>query len=241
MVEERKWVGLVTGATSGIGRAVAIELASACNQLLLAGRSQDRLDNVREAASKDCGATLGLGVDLADSVQVTAFTKAVMARIDRLDVLIHGAGQMVSGLVKDARLEDFEEQFRINVLAPFAITKALLPLLESARGQVVFVNSSVVFYPGTATAPYAATKHALKGFADHLRQEVNQLGIRVLSVFPGRTATPLQEKVHAWEGKGYVPEKLLQPEDVASSIVHALTMPRTAEITDIMIRPAQKQ
>jgi NADP-dependent 3-hydroxy acid dehydrogenase YdfG len=84
---------------------------------------------------------------------------------------------------------------------------------------------------------YAATKHALKALADALRQEVNADGVRVISVYPGRTATPLQEVLHAQEGKPYFPERLLQPRDVAAAVLHALGMDRTAEVTDIRVRP----
>ena len=87
---------------------------------------------------------------------------------------------------------------------------------------------------------YAATKHALKGLADGLRQEVNAFGVRVISVFPGRTATPLQASLFELEGRQYVPKRLLQPEDVAAMVVQALALPPTAEVTDILIRPAIK-
>ena len=87
---------------------------------------------------------------------------------------------------------------------------------------------------------FSATQHALKAIADSLRQEVNADGIRVLSVFPGRTATPRQASLHEIEGKRYQPELLMQPEDVATVVVNALGLPRTAEVTDVSIRPMIK-
>ena len=87
---------------------------------------------------------------------------------------------------------------------------------------------------------YAATQHALRAIADSLRAEVNPQGVRVLSVFPGRTATPMQARLCELEGKAYSPERLIQPEDIASTVIHALTLPRTAEITEISIRPFVK-
>ncbi|MGC2391714.1 MAG: hypothetical protein WA621_20145, partial [Candidatus Acidiferrum sp.] len=83
-------------------------------------------------------------------------------------------------------------------------------------------------------------KHALKAIADALRAEVNELGVRVISVYPGRTATPQQEKIHELEGRSYHSDRLLQPEDVAQAVLNALAMPRTAEVTDIQIRPMRK-
>ncbi len=102
------------------------------------------------------------------------------------------------------------------------------------------MNSSVVNQPAPGTMTYDATKHALKGLADGLRQEVNAFGVRVISVFPGRTATPLQASLFELEGRQYVPNRLLQPEDVATMVVQALALPPTAEVTDILIRPAIK-
>jgi NADP-dependent 3-hydroxy acid dehydrogenase YdfG len=87
---------------------------------------------------------------------------------------------------------------------------------------------------------YAATKHALKAIADSLREEVNAEGLRVLSVYPGRTASPMQAAVHEMEGRAYHPERLMQPEDVAAVVINALSLPRSAEVTDIYIRPLLK-
>jgi NADP-dependent 3-hydroxy acid dehydrogenase YdfG len=116
-----------------------------------------------------------------------------------------------------------------------------LPSLVAARGQIVFINSSVgqsVKRP--EVAQYAATKHALRAIADSIREEVNPKGVRVLSLYLGRTATPMQEAVAREEGRNYNPESLLQPDDVAEVVVHTLTLPRTAEVTDISIRPMLK-
>jgi NADP-dependent 3-hydroxy acid dehydrogenase YdfG len=128
----------------------------------------------------------------------------------------------------------------VNVLAPFALTKHLLPDIRASKGQIVFVNSSVVNHPAPGTLQYAASKHALKGLADGLRQEINASGVRVISIYPGRTATPLQASLCEIEGRAYMPAELLQPEDFAAIVVRALALPETAEVTDIMIRPASK-
>ncbi len=141
---------------------------------------------------------------------------------------------------ENAPIENLDSQYRINVRAPYALTKALLPMLRARRGQVVFINSSRGVIAGAGVGQYAATKHALKAIADSLREEVNADGIRVLSVFLGRTATPMQATIHKLEGKVFQPEKLLQPEDVASVVINALSLPRTAEVTDINIRPLAK-
>ena len=130
--------------------------------------------------------------------------------------------------------------YRTNVRGPYLLTQELLPLLLERQGQVVFINSSAGLTARANIAQYAATKHALKALADGLRDEVNPRGVRVLSVFPGRTATPTQQKLCGEEGRPYRPARLLQPEDVAAVVVNALCLPRTAEVTEIKIRPMLK-
>jgi NADP-dependent 3-hydroxy acid dehydrogenase YdfG len=126
------------------------------------------------------------------------------------------------------------------VRAPYLLTQSLLPLLRSRRGQIVFINSSAGHVARGNVGQYAATKHALRALADSLREEVNADGIRVLSVYPGRTATPMQAKLHAVEQKEYRPDDLLQPQDVAAVVANALSLPRSAEVTDIHVRPLRK-
>jgi len=105
----------------------------------------------------------------------------------------------------------------------------------------VFINSSVgLAVKRWELGQYVATKHALNAIADSLREELNPRGIRVLMLYLGRTATPMQQAVFQQEGREYHQETLLQPEDVASVVVHAWMLPPTAEVTDISIRPMTK-
>jgi short-subunit dehydrogenase len=114
-------------------------------------------------------------------------------------------------------------------------------LLITSRGQIVFVNSSAGLSASRPeTGQYAATKHALRAIADALRAEVNPMGVRVLSMYLGRTATPMQKALFKQAKRTYVGARLLQPQDVAAMVVSALSLARTAEVTDIMIRPAIK-
>jgi NADP-dependent 3-hydroxy acid dehydrogenase YdfG len=139
-----------------------------------------------------------------------------------------------------ASIADFDRQYSINVRAAYLLTQVFLSTLKLRYGQVVYVNSSAGLTARGGVGQYAATKHALKAIADSLREEVNESGVRVLSVYPGRTASPMQEAVYAAENKIYKPEHLMQPEDIASVVINALNLPRTAEVTDINIRPLKK-
>ncbi len=112
--------------------------------------------------------------------------------------------------------------------------------MNTRRGQIVFVNSSAGLVARANVGQYAASKHALKAVTDSLREEVNGRGLRVLSLYLGRTATPMQAAVHKMEKRNYRPERYLQPEDVAAMVLCALQLPRSAEVTDISMRPMLK-
>jgi NAD(P)-dependent dehydrogenase (short-subunit alcohol dehydrogenase family) len=143
--------------------------------------------------------------------------------------------------MRRARIGDLDLQYATNVRAPYLLTQRLLPVLSERNGQIIFINSSAGLTANRSNiGQYAATKHALKAIADSLREELNPVGIRVLSVYLGRTATPMQKALFRKDNKAYRPESLLQPEDVASIVVYSLMLPPTAEVTDISIRPARK-
>jgi short-subunit dehydrogenase len=127
-----------------------------------------------------------------------------------------------------------------NVPAAFALTKQLLPEICANRGQIVFVNSSVVNHPVPGTVTYAATKHALKGLADGLRQEVDAFGVRVISAFPRRTATPLQASLFELEGRPACAHQVASAGGRCGHGRPSSCPPPTAEVTDILIRPAIK-
>jgi NAD(P)-dependent dehydrogenase (short-subunit alcohol dehydrogenase family) len=233
-------IAVITGASSGIGRAIALSLAAQGTTPCLIGRDREALCSLADCVREKAPETRFYQADLAIGEQVEQLAERIKSDWDRLDVLVHSAGAISLGPLECAALEDFDRQFQVNVRAPFALTRALLPLLRSSRGQIVFINSTVGLAARAQVGPYAATKHALRALADSLRDEVNADGIRVLSVFLGRTASPLQEAVHRFEGRDYRPEVLLQPEDVAATVTSVLALPRTAEVTDIRMRPLAK-
>lgn len=225
---------VVTGASSGIGRAIALELAKAGVALYLVGRDRARLEPVALAA-QELGAEAVLQVlDLSDDAPVRAFADGLTGG---LDILVHSAGVIVLAPLSEAAPADFDTQYRINLRAPFLLTQALLPTIKRAKGQIVFINSGAGLRANAGWGHYAATKHGLKALADSLREEVSPDGVRVLSVYPGRTASPMQEAVHRAEGRPYQPERLVQPVDVAEQVVAALRLPRRAGVTDLSIRP----
>ncbi|MGH7278644.1 MAG: SDR family oxidoreductase [Candidatus Rokuibacteriota bacterium] len=232
-------VAVVTGATSGIGRAIALALAAGGASIWAVGRREEALATIAAAGGRQGGRVFTHRADLCRDHDVQKLAARISAECRTIDVLIHSAGIFSRGRVGEAPTADLDAQYRTNVRAAYALTAAMLGLLPEGRGHIVFINSSVGLRAAGALGGYAMTKHALKALADALRDELNPRGIRVTSLFVGRTATPMQAAIHAIEGRTYRPERLLQPEDIAAVVVHALTSPSTAEITDISIRPVQ--
>jgi NADP-dependent 3-hydroxy acid dehydrogenase YdfG len=231
---------VVTGASSGIGAAIALCLSEEGAKLHLIGRNADALEAVAQQARKSSPSVLTYRADLSSDADLAKLQTDLHRDCDKLHILVHCAGVIALGPLESASLEDFDRQYRTNVRAPYALTQALLATLRAHQGSVVFVNSSAGMNTRAGISQYSATKHALKAIADSFRAEVNPDGIRVLSVYPGRTASPQQAAIHQAEGKTYSPELLMQPADVARIIVDALKVNRTAEVTDISIRPIRK-
>jgi short-subunit dehydrogenase len=312
---------IVTGASSGIGRALALVLAARGYRLALQGRDGRRLDATTEAAldlaernhagwngddpdravadaydelarddaafearqeaarargeaveENDAPADLaepagGFGsfaeddpelhmshrnegspppvlpyrVDLTNDEAVGRLVRRLL-RVEEIEgtppaVLIHSAGTIRLGPLAAASVFDLDLQYRVNVRAPFVLTQALLPALERARGHVVFVNSGAGLRANAEWGTYAASKFALKALADALRQEVAPRGVRVTTVYPGRTATPMQERVVAHEEREYRPENFVRPVDVAAQVAAVLAVPAPSVVSDLQIRP----
>lgn len=228
---------VVTGATGAIGGATALRLAAAGARLLLTGRDEARLTEVAGECREQGAETVVWAADLAEDGAAAELARRVGIAFGGADVVVHALGLFAAGSIAEGPVADLDAQYRVNLRAPWAVTRELLPSLIERRGQVVFVNSTAGLHPARgAWGGYAATKHALKALADALRDEVNRVGVRVVSVYPGRTASDMQRRVKQFEGRPYHPERLLQPEDVAGTILHALQLPDTAEATDLSVR-----
>lgn len=233
-------ISVVTGASSGIGKAIALRLAAEGAILYLLGRSLKSLESVAESALPAASNIKKYQIDLDIDDDIQKLKSYLQQDVGYIDILVHSAGVFSMGMLESSSVEDFDKQYRVNVRAPYILTQILLPMIKTHSGQIVFINSSAGLKARARVSQYAATKHALRAIADSLREEVNADGIRVLSVFPGRTATPMQELVHKMEGKVYQPEQFIQPEDVAEAVINALSLPMSAEVTDINIRPLAK-
>lgn len=228
---------VVTGASSGIGRAIAVGLARGGARLFLVGRNAARLCETAALAKPLAASVDWRSVELTQEDEVRGLEQELRAAVARIDILVHSAGIIRLGPPSQMPLEDFDRQFQVNVRAPLHLTQVLLPLMASPGGQLVFINSSAAAHPGVQNGVYAASKSALKTITDSLRQETAGRGFRILSIFPGRTASAMQREVAAFEKADYRPESLIQPEDIAAAVLFALGLPWTVDVTEIAARP----
>jgi NADP-dependent 3-hydroxy acid dehydrogenase YdfG len=233
-------VAVVTGSSSGIGRAVAHALARQGMSVYLTGRDLARL--------KDCALQIvSIGArafehqaDLSTDEGIRGLVERVSAEPGRVDVLVHAAGTLGLGNLEAARWDDLDDQYRRQ---PPRALPAHQGLPAAAQGVARAGRLHQLQCGAGAGSRQCALRvyeerAALAGRGNPQPREF--LGVRVLSVFPGRTATPMQAAVSSFENRRYEPAELLQPEDVAEIIVATLGLPRTAEVTDIFIRPMRK-
>jgi NAD(P)-dependent dehydrogenase (short-subunit alcohol dehydrogenase family) len=221
---------LVTGAGSGMGAVLAERLLERGDSLVLLARSTERAHDLRT----DLPDATVLVADLAD---VTAVEAVADQLPDSLDSVVHAAGVVDLGPVAELTTAAWQSQLAVNLLGPAVLTRVCLPAVRAARGTVVFVNSGAGLVANPQWSAYAASKFGLRALADALRAEEQEHGVRVTTVYPGRTATPMQEKVHRHEGKEYDASDWIDPDTVVDAILHVLDLPDDATVSDLTIRP----
>jgi len=216
---------LVTGASRGVGEAIARALGPT-HHVILGGRDGDAL--------------AALAAELPDArawpVELTEVTEADVAGVERLDVLVHSAGIGTLGKIAELTADAWRETMELNVIAVAELTRLVLPALRRAGGHVVCVNSGAGLRANPGWGAYAASKFALRAFADALRQEETDL--RVTTVYPGRVATDMQRSVREQEGGAFEPDKYLKPESVARAVLAAVNAGPDAHLTELTLRPS---
>ena len=222
-----------------MGTEFARQLASEGAHLILLGRNESKLKHLKDSLTATSDAEVEtLCLDLSQEIEKEAGELA--SRLKNLDILLYAAGVIIPNHIEDVTRHEFEEQFNVNFRSVFTLVRALLPLLKEARGQVVVLNSSVIRGARGELSVYTAAKHALAGFTESLRQEVNPHGVRVVNIIPGKTATAMQQDLHRRKNIQMKDEMFIQPYEIAYTILKILKLPFTSEITELVIRPMKK-
>ncbi|MGW6930045.1 SDR family oxidoreductase [Lentzea sp. NPDC054927] len=217
-------VALVTGASSGIGAAIARSLAPT-HDLLLGGRDETSLSVL---AAELPGAQ-------AWQFDLTNLASADLTSVPRLDAIVHSAGIALLGPLAEASVNAWRQTLEVNVIAVAELTRLLLPQLRAASGHVILINSGAGLRANPGWGVYAASKFALRAYADALRAD--EPSLRVTSVFPGRTDTPMQRDVRRQEGGDYDATQYLDPASVGRAVASAVLATPDAHITELVVRP----
>lgn len=217
---------VITGAGSGIGAEVARLLREDGHDLVAIVRSEGRAADL---------AGPGVRTVVADLERPETIAEALAPLADETFAgLVHSAGVAELGTVASTAVGVWAHTLTVNVVAVAEVTRALLPALRRGRGDVVLLNSGAGLRTSAGWTAYAASKHALKAFADGLREE--EPGLRVTSVYPGRTATAMQRGVREQEGGAYESSRYSDPVTVAGVVVSALSLPGDSVVNDVTVR-----
>lgn len=225
-------VALVTGASSGIGRAAAIELASAGCRVAVAARRADRLEETAVRCREAGGEVLVRPADVAKRQECFELVAEVTSMFGRVDILVNNAGFALLDRIESAHIDDVRRMIDTNLLGAFHCTQAVLPqMLERRDGAIVNISSITGLMGYAGMGMYGATKFAMTGMTESLRDEVIDRGVRVILVCPGSTRSEFF--IYAEQNKIPAASRLvsrLAPEDVAKSIRKALEKERVRVI-----------
>jgi NAD(P)-dependent dehydrogenase (short-subunit alcohol dehydrogenase family) len=239
-------VALITGASSGLGRAAAVAFAEAGAEVALLARSERDLRAVAAEVETLGRRALALPTDLSDEAAIVAAVEQVRDSFGRMDVLLNNAGTDVPGPVTDLSADNWDLVLAVNLRAPFLLAKAVLPTMQ-AQGSGTIINvSSVAGKRGWANASaYCASKFGLAGLTQALHAEGKEHGIRAVVVYPGAMATNwgdwTPEAREEDEQGGQPSSEALSPGDAASFLVWLASSPQTMILTEAVMMPLGEQ
>lgn len=240
-------VALVTGASSGIGRATALALARAGAKVACGARRTDRLEALKQEIAKQGGEALVQKLDVTKKRECDAFVDAAVKKWGTVDILVNNAGLMPLSFFKSLKVDEWDRMIDVNIRGVLYCTAAVIPhMIAKKSGHIVNISSiagRVVFPAGSV---YCATKHAVTAFSEGLRQEFSQrANIRVTCIEPGVVDTDLNSTITDKALEKFVEAakqmEALKAEDIASAILFAVESPPHMNVNEIMIRPTSQE
>jgi short-subunit dehydrogenase len=223
---------VITGASSGVGKSLAIQLSDAGYRVVLAARSEDKLNAIAEEIQSKGGDSLVVPTDVSQPEQINNLKDRALEYGD-ISVVINNAGLGKFSKVEDVAIEDWDRQLDVNLRASFLVSQAFIPgMKQRLNGTLVFMNSVAGKQGYPYSAAYVASKYGMRGLADSLREELREDNIKVISIYSGAVDTPF------WDGTGvnFPREEMLNTLTLAQSIVHAIQSPGNFAVEELVVR-----
>jgi len=226
---------LITGATEGIGRAIAFSLGRSGYRVGVCARTEAKVKKLVKELDAEGFEAAGATADVGDAEQVARMVEQVTGSLGEIDTLINNAGVLIGKPFEELTLEDWDTTMSTNVRSLYLVTRAVLPGMRKRKGGDIVNVASLAgrngFVGGTA---YTASKHAVLGFSRSLMLETRKEGIRVIAICPGSVDTSMLQDQPMLKSE---PSRILRPEDVADTILYALRLPDRALLSELDIRP----
>jgi NADP-dependent 3-hydroxy acid dehydrogenase YdfG len=229
---------LITGGTTGIGRATAILLAAQGARVMIFGRHQRDLDEAMKDIRAAGGEVLGLSADVSDPEDIRRVFTELDQQMDRLDILINNAA-LGYGSVMEGGYPEWEYILKTNLLGYMAMTHAAVERMKAnGWGHIVNIGSMSADVREKDSSVYVATKSGIQGFSEALRKEVNPLGIKVTLIEPGAVGTDMQSDYSPEEQREQIEKmEMLRAEDIAACVLYTITQPKRCDVVTLQIRP----
>ena len=239
---------VVTGASSGIGAATAIALATAGHPVALGARRVGKCEELAATIRAGGGEAMALTLDAADDASVENFAEAVAGDLGPIEILVHAAGDLAAQPVHEMDTGEFLRQLQVNLVGAHRLVSAVVPgMVTRQRGDIVFISSDVLRVPRPRMGAYVAAKHGIEGMARTMQMELEGTGVRVSVIRPGPTMTGMgmdwepettQAVLEDWVKWGLARHPyFLRPSDVAAAVTTIVSAPRGSHLTLIEIEP----
>lgn len=227
---------VITGATQGIGKAIAEKLLNHGYSIAIAARNKENLSRLTQewTAAYPNATIVAYPADLGNKNETEAFGKYVLENFSQVDILVNNAGSFLPGDICDEPDGRLEGLMAVNVYSAYHLTRSLIPMMKNAGGGHIFNMCSVASlkaYPNGGS--YSITKYALLGFSENLREELKPHNVKVTAICPGATYTP------SWEGSGVPNERIMEANDIANMLWSAANLSPQANVETIIMRPVK--
>ncbi|HDJ2903899.1 TPA: SDR family oxidoreductase [Staphylococcus aureus] len=223
-------IAVVTGAGSGIGKAIATLLHEEGAKVVLAGRNKEKLQNVANQLSQDNVKVVP--TDVTNKEEVDELIKIAQQTFGGLDIVINSAGQMLSSKITDYQVDEWDSMIDVNIKGTLYTAQAALPtMLEQSSGHLINIASISGFEVTKISTIYSATKAAVHTITQGLEKELAKTGVKVTSISPGMVDTAITAAYNPSD------RKKLDPQDIAEAVLYALTQPKHVNVNEITVRP----